>query len=70
MDIVVRKSAFRIDNQIKFKLACRATETSKNINILHVASLVIKPSRVSNNGVDQTAQMCRLVETSTLHNKT
>ena len=35
--------------------------TLKNIGISHVSSLVIKLSRVKNNGADQTANICNLV---------
>ena len=39
-----RNTVFGVCNQVRFNLACSATETSKNIKILHVGSVdVILP---------------------------
>ena len=43
--------------QVRLQPVCSATETSYITETVHVASLVVKLSRVNNNGANQTAQM-------------
>ena len=55
----MRKCVFRISDQVRFKRAYSATETSYKIEISLVASLYMILS--NNKGADQTARMRRLV---------
>ena len=60
-----RKHVFRICDQVRLKPACSATETSKNIEILHATSLTTKLSKVKS--ADQNVWMHRLVFTFAVH---
>ena len=54
-----RNPVVTVSDQVKFKPACSATETSLNLEILHVASLIFQI--VSDKVTDLTASMHMLV---------
>ena len=61
MGLGARKPVFRVSDQVRLKPVCSATQTSKHIEILLVASDHFTVQILNNKCSDQTVQMSWLV---------